>query len=146
MAFEEHPYREGPPWRLGAPVAAIVLAVVLFGAMLGLGPGGLRTTVVVAPCVVQAALMFARGLARRRAGRLADPSFRGHQFVMLWSVQAGLTWIVSGEDTAVSAAIYVLTGLVFAVLLTGFLWFTEGSAQQAPTASGTQPLPITDDG
>ena len=122
-------------------VAAVLVAALVFLTMLLLGPGALRTTVIIGGVAVQGGLILLRGLSLRRAGRPSDRTFRGHRFVMFWSCQAGLTWLWGGEDTPASAAIYVLVGLVFAAALTAFLRFAEGRDEPAP-GGDTRPLPI----
>lgn len=104
--------------RVAGTATATVLAVVVLGGMPLLVPAGL----LLGGVVVQAALVGTRGVARRRLALLAaDRSYRWHQLVAAWSVQAGLTWLVAGDPTTTSALVYLACGLVFAVLLVGFL-------------------------
>lgn len=127
------------------PVAAVVSAAVLAAVgvaavMLLMGPGGLAAALTVALTAAQVALLL---MVRRGAVRI-------RQFLLAWSAQAGLTYLVAGDPGVGSALVYLGVGLVFAaVVVAGLaLWRPEPEPEFEPDADGraggTRPLPVAE--
>lgn len=111
--------------------AAAVLAVVVFAAMTAL-TGVAQAVVVYGLATVQVALLVAR-----------RPASRPQQFLAIWSVQAGLTYLWAGDDTAASTLVYVLVGVVFAAGVTWFLAHAHTLDDLEDGPADTRPLPVT---
>lgn len=126
--------------RIAVAVAGCALAVVVWAAMVLL-PGPARTPIVLAAVAGQVALLVARSVSDRRAGRPVDGVTRAPQFALVASGQAGLSHLWAGDDSVVSAVVFVLVGLGFAAVVTVALVLSDRQASEAP--SDTRPLPVT---
>lgn len=123
-------------WALAAAVAAAMLTLS------GVARDVAVLVLVVAQLGVQVLATRARGPSSRR--RIAG----------LWSVEAGVMWLVAGEPTTTSALVYLATGLVFAVVADLVLRLVgrvadadaepDSAQDSAPTRSDTAPLPVHD--
>lgn len=119
-------------WALAAATAA---AMVLL-------PGVARVVAVLVLVVAQVGVQV---LASRSRG----PS-SGRRTAGLWSVEAGLMWLVAGEPTTTSALVYLATGLVFAVVADVVLRLVgrvaDADREAGPARTDTAPLPVHDGG
>lgn len=118
-------------------VSALAAAEVA-AAMLLAGTGGLAVAVVLVLVAVQAVLLLA----------VRHGALRARQFLLAWSGQAGLTYLVAGEPVVASALVYLGVGLVFAaVVVAGLaLWRPAPEPEHEPDErrGDTQPLPVVD--
>ncbi|GAA4912303.1 hypothetical protein EV188_11599 [Actinomycetospora succinea] len=118
-------------------VSALAAAGVA-AAMLLAGTGGLAVALVVVLVAVQAVLLVA----------VRHEALRARQFLLAWSGQAGLTYLVAGEPGVASALVYLGVGLVFAaVVVAGLaLWRPAPEPEHEPgeRRGDTQPLPVVD--
>lgn len=130
----------------GAVVAVAGLAAAgIAASMLLVGTGGPAAALTVLLATVQVVLLLAvrGGVPRTR------------RFLLAWSGQAGLTYLVAGDPGVESALVYLGVGLVFAaVVVAGLaLWRPESELEPEPESDveqpderrgETQPLPVVD--
>lgn len=130
--------------RDAAPAAAAVLAVVVFTAMLLL-TGLAQALVVYGAVLAQVAVLVVHGRSVRRVGGVVGRRRHVPRFLAIWSGEAGLTFLWAGDGSTVSAAIYIVVGVVFAAVATWFLAYA-GRADDQPTdpagPTDTRPLPV----
>ncbi len=125
----------------GSVALAAAPAAAVFAAMLLLS--GLAQVVVVSAAVcAQVAVLVVHALVARRSVRGIDRPYRAGQFLGIWSVQAGLTYLWAGDDSTVSAAVYILVGMVFATVATWFLAYAEKVVDEPIGPTDTRPLPV----
>ena len=121
-------------WELAAATAAAMVTL----------PGVARDVAVLVLVVAQVGVQV---LASRT---WAPSSWR--RVAGLWSVEAGVMWLVAGEPTTTSALVYLATGLVFAVVadlvlrLVGRVADADAETGDGPTRTDTAPLPVHDGG
>jgi hypothetical protein len=134
------------PWPLGgvaggASAAVVTVVAVLAAAGIGTtmvlaGPHGVAVVIIALLVAVQVGLLLAvrRGLTRAR------------QFLLAWSGEAGLSFLVAGDPTVASALVYLGVGLVFALVVVAGLALTRSWGEPAPQQrhDDTQPLPVPD--
>lgn len=138
------------PTRTGAAATAWLLAAAVVAAML-LITGSLRDVSVLVLAVVQVVLHL---LAVRSLGPSSP-----RRVAVLWSVQAGLTWLVAGDPTTTSVLVYAAIGFVFALVaevvlrLVARFATVDGPLDEAdeddgprgdPRPTDTAPLPVRD--
>ncbi|MEJ2863057.1 hypothetical protein [Actinomycetospora flava] len=132
---------------LRMPVAAVTVTAALAAAgiaasMLLAGPDGPGAASTVVLAAAQVALLLG----------VRSGAVRARQFLLAWSGQAGLTYLVAGDAGAESALVFLGVGLVFAaVVVAGLaLWRPEPEPDAEPDAGpdgrggGTQPLPVAE--
>lgn len=125
-------------WHRAAVTAVAALAAAGTAAtMLLAGPGGLGAVLTVVLVAVQAALLLT----------VRHGALRARQFLLAWTGQAGLTYLVAGDPGAGSALVYLGVGLVFAaVVVAGLAWWRPSEEPVPDGRRGdTQPLPVVDD-
>ena len=123
-----------------APLAAAGIAAT----MLLAGPGGMSAVITVALTAVQAVLLLV----------VRDGAVGTRRFLLAWTGEAGLTYLVAGTPGIESALVYLGVGLVFAtVVVAGLaLWRpepdpgpdVESAPEPGERRGGTQPLPVVD--
>jgi len=117
-------------------VAAVLAVAGIAATMLLVGTGGLAAALTIALTAVQVSLLLAVRLG----------ALRTRQFLLAWSGQAGLTYLVAGDPVVESALVYLVVGLVFAaVVMTGLaLWRPDRDPEPEERDGGTRPLPVVD--
>lgn len=126
--------------RAVAPAAAAALAVVVFAAMLLL-TGLAQAIAVYGAVLAQVAVLVVHGRAVRRAGGVIGRPRHVPRFLAIWSGEAGLTFLWAGDGSTVSAAIYILVGVVFAAVATCFLAYAWRADGEPAGPTDTRPLP-----
>lgn len=118
-----------------AAAAAALAAGGIATSMLVVGTGGVAPVVTVALVAAQVVLLL---VVRR--GAIAP-----RRFLLAWSAQAGLTYLVAGDPTVASALVYLGVGAVFAVVVLVGLAVTRASVDTTAGERGgdTRPLPVS---
>ena len=121
-----------------AAAAAAVLAVAVFAGMLLL-TGLAQALVVYSAVLAQVAVLVVHSRVGGSVGR------RRHvpRFLAIWSGETGLSFLWAGDGSTVSAAIYIVVGVVFAAAATGFLAYAGRADDDEPAGpTDTRPLPV----
>lgn len=124
-----------------AAAAAAVLAVAVFGAMLLL-TGPAQALVVYGAVLAQVAVLVVHGRAGHPVGGAVGRRRHVPRFLAIWSGEAGLTYLWAGDGSTVSAAIYVVVGVVFAAVATCFLAYARRADDEPAGPTDTRPLPV----